>query len=200
MLTGADGRLTAERSCALRIFRNAAPRSRFEGLMKPTPSEDLIFIAVESGAHWPLSRRAVPGTDVDTVVTNQLATETAGQFAARIITTLMGLSAEGRKLRLAILASNGGSGADERGARYRISRALLSTMCREGSGELILMADDHCPDGARHELFARAGARCDELGGTDVGVRVRFSELGSGVRRIAVDEELDEEPDAATGS
>ena len=55
--------------------------------------------------------------------------------------------------------------------------ALLRVMVQKRQGELVLAAHANADAEQRHELFALAGTLCDELGGTEVTVRVRF---GSG--------------------
>jgi hypothetical protein len=51
--------------------------------------------------------------------------------------------------------------------------------------ELVLAGDGHELDRSRQDLFELAGALCQELGGTGVSVRVRFSHAKSGVMRTA---------------
>jgi hypothetical protein len=49
--------------------------------------------------------------------------------------------------------------------------------------ELVLAGESEELGESRHELFALAGILCEELGGTRVNVRVRFSNGRSGVMR-----------------
>ncbi|HMR80032.1 MAG TPA: hypothetical protein PKD61_33220, partial [Polyangiaceae bacterium] len=60
-------------------------------------------------------------------------------------------------------------------ARYKIARAVLAAMADRRNGQLVLFADHSVSDDIRHELFAFAGALCEGLSGSDVGVSVRFS-------------------------
>jgi hypothetical protein len=61
--------------------------------------------------------------------------------------------------------------------------------------ELVLAGAAQERDGPRHELFGLAGALCEELGGTKVSVRVRFSATPakSGVMRTVAPSSPDAE-------
>jgi hypothetical protein len=143
------------------------------------------LVIVESGASWPRFAQELQRRAAHAVVESQSATETSEQFADRVAQKLYKLTTRGLIIQFAVIAAN--SAADQRAlaARQRLARALAAAMPRNGSGELILSAAEHANDLARHHLFTLAGALMDELAGSAIGVRVRFTSTSqSGIRAV----------------
>ena len=107
----------------------------------------------------------------NSLVEVQMTSESPAQFAQRVIRKLDQVAGD---LRVAIVATNGETHEECAAARYRIARAILRTMARRGSGEIVLTSDGE--DDVRQSLFALAGTLCEDLRGSELGVRVRFSE------------------------
>ena len=55
-------------------------------------------------------------------------------------------------------------------------------MARSGNGEIVLTSDGD--DEVRQSLFALAGTLCEDLRGSELGVRVRFSEQQASSRTM----------------
>jgi hypothetical protein len=104
------------------------------------------------------------------------------------------------RVDLGLLLSNGRTDDASVDARYRMARAVLRSMSDAGVGELLLAAEAHLGDEARHQLFALAGTLCDELYGADLSVRVRFyvRHPSSGTIRLS-DVGSNDEPAGALG-
>ena len=141
--------------------------------MKRVEVETTTLIVLEVGANWP-SWLAEAEQD-DSVVEVQPADEQIGDFATRVVQRVRSLAERGAGVHSALVMTNDQTDSEVIAARYQMCRALLRTMSEHGLGELILGADPGVGDDAQHQLFALAGALCDELYGTDLGVRVRFS-------------------------
>ena len=174
---------------AARRFRNALERFRVwptcgEGpSMKIMQDEAISLIVLEFGASWPAWLADRQRDTPNAVIEAQAASESATEFAVRVIRRVEALGSRRRFARLAVIATNGETDEESIAARYRIARAMLHTMANldaagagtDAAGELVLAAD--AGDEARHGLFALAGTLCDELrGNTNLGVSVRFSQ------------------------
>lgn len=156
----------------------AGGSARAKGAIEMVAVEDpASLIVIEAGARWPSwvadRQRAAPNSFVEV----QTGSEPPQHFAQRVSSRVVGLSADRKALRLAVIATNGGTDPEASAARSMIARALLRAMARSGGGELVLSAES--TDDARHELFALAGALCEGLKGSQISVSVRFSDRRS---------------------
>jgi hypothetical protein len=126
---------------------------------------------MEVGALFPSFVGEYHQSAPDSLVEVQTAIETPAEFAQRVIRKLDTLTGD---LKVAIIATNGETHEESAGARYRVARAILRIMARTGNGEIVLTSD--AAEGIRQSLFALAGTLCEGLRGTELAVRVRFSE------------------------
>jgi hypothetical protein len=143
------------------------------------------LVIVESGAVWPRFAQELQRRAVHAVVESQSATESAEQFADRVAQRLYKLTTRGLMIEFAVIATNDAFDARALAVRQRLARVIAAAMPRNGSGELTLSAAEHAGDVERHHLFTLAGALMDELAGSAIGVRVRFtSSSSSGIRSV----------------
>ena len=89
----------------------------------------------------------------------------------------------GARVRVGVIVSVDSPTEERVLLRQNVARALLKAMGKNHEAELVLGGDSEELDGSRHEMFELAGTLCEELGGTRVSVRVRFSNGKSGVMR-----------------
>jgi hypothetical protein len=147
------------------------------------PSEgDASLVVVEAGAKWPTCAGEYQQTQPNSVVEIQAESESGAAFVARVRRRIAALRTRGN-VRVGLLAANGEVDRAAKHAKYELARVLARAL--EGSGELVLTASLASGDAEslRHELFALAGALCDELKGDNVSVSVRFSDAReSGMR------------------
>jgi hypothetical protein len=145
------------------------------------------LVVMEAGARWPSYSGEVHGRASNAVVESQPPSESLAEFASRVVARIKRLEAKKTTIPVAIVAMSQRVDGEATSARYRVARAILSAMSARGEGELVIAADEHLPDEARHQLVAFAGALCDGLRGSDVSVRVRFatSPSRSGVRAVS---------------
>lgn len=142
--------------------------------------DDLMSIVVlETGAAWPVwltEQRLAPHA----VVIAQARAEGLDGFRVRVLHRIAeATTSSGARVSVGVIVAAPAAGEERLEFRESVARALLQRM---GSGaELVLAGDGHETDPARHELFTIAGALCEELGGSKVNVRVRFSSSKSGV-------------------
>jgi hypothetical protein len=147
------------------------------------------LVVVELGASCPAF---VSDMRSDCWVHQQQAEESATEFAERIVESVRGLGASAR-VALAVLVCSD-QAVPSPAARKRCGLGIADLLARSGEGELLLMANPGAGDQLRQELFELAETLCERLVGTAVGVRVRFSELQSGIasaRPVAPDPALD---------
>jgi hypothetical protein len=139
------------------------------------------MVVMEAGAAFPAFVAEYQRSAPNSLVEIQASSESPAQFAQRVIRKL---ELMGGDLRVAIMAANAETQEDNASARYRIARALLRVMARGGSGEIVLTSDS--TEDVRQALFALAGTLCEDLRGTELGVRVRFSGAPAGSRTMRV--------------
>jgi len=146
--------------------------------------DDLMSIVVlENGAVWPAWLAEYQRLAPNAVVIAQARTEGLDGFRARVIHRIEeATTSSGARVRVGVIIAAPAAGEDRLEFRESVARALLQLM-GSNEAELVLAGDGHDTDPARHELFAIAGTLCEELGGSKVNVRVRFSNSKSGVMR-----------------
>ena len=148
-------------------------------------SDDLMSIVVlEAGAAWPFWLTEYQQLAPNAVVIAQAATEAADSFQARVLHRIVEAStSSGARVRVGVIVSADSPDQPRLSLRQNVARALLKAMGAGHEAELVLAGDSEELDASRHELFALAGTLCEELGGSQVNVRVRFSNGKSGVMR-----------------
>lgn len=161
--------------------------------------DDLMSIVVlEAGAAWPAWLGEYQRLAPNAVVIVQARAEELEPFKSRVIHRIDEVtSSSGARVRVGVMVSAPQVAEDRRAFRESVARAILKVIDAGGDAELVLAGDGQDGDPARHELFALAGALCEELGGTKVNVCVRFSNSKSGVMRSVAS---DAEPLASKGS
>jgi hypothetical protein len=132
------------------------------------------IVVMEAGAAWPRWFHGLDQQGANSVVQRQAEEETLEEFSSRVVHRIKEVSGRGL-VRLTVLACNESTTASVLASRYRIASALVRSMSRSGSGELVLAAEADIDDELRHELLALAGTLCDDLHGTSLNVRVLFS-------------------------
>jgi hypothetical protein len=161
-------------------------------------SDDLMSIVVlEAGAVWPPWLTEYQRLAPNAVVIAQAATEPADLFQSRVLHRVAEAAAScgnGVRVRVGVIVSVD-SPAEERVAlRQNVARGLLKAMGTAHEAELVLAGDSEELEASRQQLFELAGTLCEELGGSLVNVRVRFSNSKSGVMRAASPSSPDAEP------
>jgi hypothetical protein len=148
-------------------------------------SDDLMSIVVlEAGAAWPSWLTEYQRLAPNAVVIAQAATEAADTFQARVLHRVAEAAANsGARVRVGVIVSVDSPTQERVLLRQNVARALLKAMGTAHEAELVLAGDSEELEASRHQLFALAGTLCEELGGTLVNVRVRFSNSKSGIMR-----------------
>jgi hypothetical protein len=147
--------------------------------------DDLMSIVVlEAGAAWPVWLAEYQRQAPNAVVIAQADTESVHAFQARVVHRVTEAKSAGTgRIRVGVLVASGRSDDSVRSFREGVARAIVNAMGTRSEAELVLAGGGSEADPSRHELFALAGALCEELGGTSVNVRVRFCNSRSGVMR-----------------
>ena len=148
--------------------------------MQQTDETLLSVVVLELGATWPPWLAEYQTQAPNSMVIVQSADESAALFAQRIGRKMDEVRARDAIIHAGLLVSNGALDAASIAARQAICAALLQVMLRKQRGELVLASDVTAGDDVRHQLFALAGTLCDELGGSQVSVRVRFDTVRPG--------------------
>ena len=149
-------------------------------------SDDLMSIVVlEAGAAWPSWLTEYQRLAPNAVVIAQAAAESADSFETRVLHRVAEAAsgANGPRVRVGVIVSADSPTQERVALRQNVARGLLKAMGTVREAELVLAGDSEELEGSRHQLFALAGTLCEELGGTLVNVRVRFSNGKSGVMR-----------------
>jgi hypothetical protein len=136
----------------------------------------LCVVVLESGATWPAWINEYQAVAPNSVVIAQAPEETAEQFGVRAGHRLQEAKAGRTTLRVAVVVTGSSSDAATLAQRHGVCRQLVHAMAGSERADLVLAGDGGGSDQSRHELFALAGALCDELRGSELTVRVRFSE------------------------
>ena len=148
--------------------------------MQASIEGELSLIVLEQHARWPACASQYQTALPNSLVEAQSDGELPHDFAARVGRRIASVASKGGRLRVAIIAANARLDPATLKARYRLAAASVQAMGL--SGELVLTTAPHHSlgtpnqDRIRHEIFALAGALCDELAGTEIGVSVRFPE------------------------
>jgi hypothetical protein len=148
-------------------------------------SDDLMSIVVlEAGAVWPAWLGEYQRLAPNAVVVAEARSESMGAFEARVVHRVEEATARsGPRVRVGVMVLADAGNRERVLLRRSVARALLKAMGSSHEAELVLGGDGEELDVSRHELFALAGTLCEELGGTHINVRVRFSSGKSGVMR-----------------
>ena len=159
-------------------------------------SDDLMSIVVlEAGAAWPPWLTEYQRLAPNAVVIAQAGTEPADAFQARVLHRVAEAAANsGARVRVGVIVSVDSPTEERVLLRQNVARGLLKAMGTAYEAELVLAGDSEELEGSRHQLFALAGTLCEELGGTLVNVRVRFSNAKSGIMRAVAPSSPDEAP------
>lgn len=147
--------------------------------------DDLMSIVVlEAGASWPPWLTEYQRLAPNAVVIAQAAAESAAVFEKRVLHRITEASVSGTgRIRVGVIVSADAGSEPRFEMRQNVARGLLKAMGTSHEAELVLAGDSEELDASRHQMFALAGTLCEELGGTNVSVRVRFSNGRSGVMR-----------------
>jgi len=148
-------------------------------------SDDLMSIVVlEAGAAWPSWLTEYQRLAPNAVVIAQARTESAESFQARVLHRVAeATTSSGARVRVGVIVSADSPDQDRLHLRQNVARGLLKSMPAGHEAELVLAGDSEELEASRQGLFELAGTLCEELGGTRVNVRVRFSNSKSGVMR-----------------
>jgi hypothetical protein len=148
--------------------------------------DDLLSIVVlEAGAAWPAWLTEYQRLAPNAVVIAEARSEAAESFEARVVHRVEEATTHsGPRVRVGVMVLADPTNHAREPGRKNIARALLRAMGAAHEAELVLAGDSQELDASRHELFALAGTLCEELGGTHVSVRVRFTNTKSGVMRV----------------
>jgi len=151
----------------------------------PDNSGDLMSIVVlEAGAAWPPWLTEYQRLAPNAVVIAEASTESSEIFQNRVLHRIEEAAhSDDARVRVGVIVSADQLGQQRVLLRQHVARALLKAMGTAYEAELVLAGDSEELGESRHELFALAGILCEELGGTRVNVRVRFSNGRSGVMR-----------------
>lgn len=147
--------------------------------------DDLMSIVVlEAGAAWPAWLAEYQRLAPNAVVIAQARTESADAFRSRVVHRIEEAKVNsGARVRVGVIVASESSEQDGLALRENVARAILKVMGSGHEAELVLAGGAREGDPSRQELFALAGVLCEELGGTQVNVRVRFTSGQSGVMR-----------------
>jgi len=147
--------------------------------------DDLMSIVVlEAGAAWPTWLTEYQRLAPNAVVIAQARVEPLEAFHARVVRRVSEVTAAGTgRIRVGVIVCSGLAEQDTLALREAVARAILKAMGSSNEAELVIAGDVQADSPSRHELFALAGGLCEELGGTGVNVRVRFTTGRSGMMR-----------------
>ena len=148
-------------------------------------SGDLMSIVVlEAGAAWPPWLSEYQRLAPNAVVIAQAFSESSDVFESRVLHRVEEAVHSGDlRLRVGVIVSADQPGQSRLSLRQNVARALLKAMGTAHEAELVLAGDSEELGASRHELFELAGSLCEELCGSRVNVRVRFSSGKSGIMR-----------------
>ncbi len=142
---------------------------------KKLGTKEVALVIMERGARWPADVAELQARISRAVVDAQQPDESPKVFASRIVKRIQKIVDGGELPVRVVLSTTETHCPDCAAARYKIARAALAAMATHSKGQLVLFSDHSVSDDIKHELFAFAGALCEGLSGSDVGVNVRFS-------------------------
>ena len=147
-------------------------------------NDDLMSIVVlEAGATWPLWLTEYQRLAPNAVVVAQDREESADTFGKRVVHRIAdAISKSTSRVRFGVLVAASSRDEARIAMREVVARAILKALGSQKEGDLALANDGGEGDPSRQELFNLAGTLCEELSGTNVNVRVRFTGK-SGVMR-----------------
>lgn len=152
--------------------------------MLESSDDSTSIVVLEAGAAWPSWLAEYQRLAPNSVVIAQAAAEPADVFELRVRSRVAEVKsrAETRRVCIGVLVAAHQPAEARAAMRKRVARALVEAMHGE-EGDLVLAGDSDELNQSRHELFALAGALCDEVRGQHINVRVRFTSAQSGVMR-----------------
>jgi hypothetical protein len=148
-------------------------------------SDDLVSVVVlEAGAGWPAWLAEYQRLAPNAVVIAQTRAEAPAAFRGRVVHRINEATSAGRaRVRVGVIVAGDETGDALLSLREDVARSILKVMPPEREAEMVLAGSGHDDDDSRHELFALAGSLCQELGGSNVSVKVRFTNGKGGVLR-----------------
>lgn len=154
-------------------------------MLESSSDDSLSIVVLEAGAAWPSWLAEYQRLAPNSVVIAQASAESAESFQARVLHRVSEARArrEEAPVRVGVIVAVDHPEEKRMELRQSVARALVEAMSSQQEADLILAGDSEELNQSRHELFALAGALCDELRGKGVNVRVRFTSATSGVMR-----------------
>ncbi len=151
----------------------------------PNHQDDLMSIIVlEAGAAWPAWISEYQRIAPNAVIIAQAQAEPADSFRTRVVHRVAeALAAGTARVRVGVIVSSALADPPSLLLRETVARAILAAMGTNAEADLVIAGDGQGGDPTRHDLFALVGVLCEELGGTKINVRVRFTSSKSGVMR-----------------
>ena len=151
-------------------------------------SDDLMSIVVlEAGTAWPAWLAEYQRIAPNAVVVAQAHLERTDVFRSRVLHRIEeATSRSGARVRVGVIVVADSTDCEKLNLRESVARGILKAMGSHGEAELVLAGDGGESAPSRHELFALAGVLCEELGGTNVSVRVRFTGKSGVMRALGV--------------
>lgn len=152
--------------------------------MLESSDDSTSIVVLEAGAAWPSWLAEYQRLAPNSVVIAQASAEPAQAFELRVLHRVAEVKARAETRRVCIGVLVAAHQPEEQRAvmRQNVARALVAAM-NGLEGDLVLAGDSDELNQSRHELFALAGALCDEVRGQRINVRVRFTSAQSGVMR-----------------
>ncbi|MBC8077551.1 MAG: hypothetical protein H7Y32_15865 [Chloroflexales bacterium] len=159
--------------------------------------DDLMSIVVlEAGAAWPTWLTEYQRLAPNALVIAQAKAETLDTFSGRVAHRVAEAAAGGKgRVRVGAIVCSDLVDREALALREGVARTILKAMGSSDEAELVIAGDGPEDNPSRHELFALAGALCEELGGTGVNVRVRFTTGKSGMMRSVIPGAAGAEPE-----
>jgi hypothetical protein len=155
--------------------------------MLESSDDSMSIVVLEAGAAWPSWLAEYQRLAPNSVVIAQASGESVESFQARVGSRVAEARArsDAAHVRIGVLVAAHDPDQVRGGLRRSVARALVEAMATASTQEreLVLAGDSEELSQSRHELFALAGALCDELRGKRINVRVRFTSPTSGVMR-----------------
>ena len=133
----------------------------------------MSIVVLEAGAAWPAWLTEYQRLAPNAVVIAQASAESVDAFQQRVLHRVEEASAHGgARVRAGVIVCTDSPEQKRSTLRQNIARGLLKAMGTGREAEVVLGGDSEELEASRHELFALAGTLCEELGGTQVSVRV----------------------------
>jgi hypothetical protein len=149
-------------------------------------SDELTFVAVESGSRWTVSRRKNSNSLPNIVLIAQQKDEPPTAFAGRVQRRLDQLVDAGRHFSSAVVAVGASVGAEFSSSRCSIANSLIASLAGNRASQLSFQAEPSAPAETRYELMALAGMLLETVG-VSLDISVRFDrENGEATQALRV--------------